>query len=115
LGAFFPQLEDIAFPAQENNYQMNENLIGDVYGRYMMTTKSNWNSKTFAVYKAASGWYDFPFNSTMTSVYTAWNEIRKLTNGEGINYAWAQILRVAAMQRITDMYGPIPLFKGEQW
>lgn len=111
LGAFFPQLEDIAFPAQENNYQMNENLIGDVYGRYMMTTKSNWNSKTFAVYKAASGWYDFPFNSTMTSVYTAWNEIRKLTNGEGINFAWAQILRVAAMQRITDMYGPIPYTK----
>lgn len=111
LGAFFPQLEDIAFPAQENNYQMNENLIGDVYGRYMMTTKSAWNSKTFAVYKAASGWYDFPFSSTMTTVYTAWNEIKKLTNGEGINFAWAQILRVAAMQRITDMYGPIPYSK----
>lgn len=108
LGAFFPQLEDIAFPAQENNYQMNENLIGDVYGRYMMTTKSDWNSKTFAVYKASSGWYNYPFNNTMSLVYTAWNEIKKLTGGEGVNFAWAQILRVAAMQRITDMYGPIP-------
>lgn len=111
LGAFFPQLQDIAFPAQENNYQMNENLLGDVYGRYMMTTNHNWNSKTFAVYKAETNWYGFPFNSTMTSVYTAWNEIRKLTNGEGVNYAWAQILRVAAMQRLTDMYGPIPYSK----
>lgn len=108
LGAFFPQMEDIAFPAQENNYQMNENLIGDVYGRFMMTTKSAWNSKTFAVYKATSGWYDYPFSSTMTAVYTAWNEIKKLTNGEGVNFAWAQILRVAAMQRLTDMYGPLP-------
>ena len=111
LGAFFPQLQDIAFPAQENNYQMNENLIGDVYGRYMMTTKSQWNSKTFAVYKAVSGWYGFPFNSTMPSVYTAWDEIKKITEGTGVNFAWAQILRVTAMQRITDMYGPIPYTK----
>lgn len=111
LGAFFPQLQDIAYPAQENNYQMNENLLGDVYGRYLMTTKSDWNSKTFAIYKADTGWYGFPFTSTMPGVYTAWNEIKKLTNGEGVNYAWAQILRVAAMQRITDMYGPIPYSK----
>lgn len=111
LGAFFPQLQDIAFPAQENNYQMNENLIGDVYGRYMMTTKSQWNSKTFAVYKAVSGWYSFPFNSTLPAVYTAWDEINKNTKGVGVNYAWAQILRVTSMQRISDMYGPIPYSK----
>ena len=107
-GAFFPQLQDIVFPAQENNYQMNENLLGDVYGRYMMTTESKWNSSSFAVYKAVPNWYSAPFKTTMTGVYTAWNEIRKQTNGEGINFAWAQILRVAAMQRLTDMYGPIP-------
>lgn len=111
LGAFFPQLQDIAYPAQENNYQMIENLIGDVYGRYMMTTKSDWNSKTFAVYRAETNWYSFPFKTTMPAVYTAWNEIKGLTNGEGVNFAWAQILRVAAMQRITDMYGPIPYSK----
>lgn len=111
LGAFFPQLQDIAFPAQENNYQMNENLLGDVYGRYIMTTKSEWNLKTYAVYKAAENWYGAPFTTTMPGVYTAWNEIKKMSNGEGPNFAWAQILRVAAMQRITDMYGPIPYSK----
>lgn len=110
LGAFFPQLQDIAYPAQENNYQMNENLIGDVYGRYMMTG-GKWPTKNFAVYNAPEGWVKFPFNNVMGNVYTAWNEIRKLTSGEGVNFAWAQILRVTAMQRLTDMYGPIPYSK----
>ncbi len=108
LGAFFPQLQDNAFPAQENSYQMNENLIGDVYGRYMMTSNDGWNTSNFSVYNAPEGWVKYPFNDVMSKVYTAWNEIRKQTNGEGVNFAWAQILRVTAMQRITDMYGPIP-------
>ncbi|MCT4646005.1 MAG: SusD/RagB family nutrient-binding outer membrane lipoprotein [Carboxylicivirga sp.] len=108
LGAFFPNLQDVAYPAQENSYQMNENLIGDVYGRYMMTTKDAWSEKTFDVYKAGRSWYGFPFNSIMVGTYTAWNEIKNRTNGEGINFAWAQILRVASMHRITDLYGPIP-------
>lgn len=111
LGAFFPQLQDIAYPAQENNFQHLENLLGDVYGRYMMTTKSDWNSKTFAVYKATAQWYGAPFRTAMPAVYTAWNEIKNLTDGEGVNFAWAQILRVAAMQRLTDVYGPIPYSK----
>lgn len=108
LGAFFPQLQDIAYPAQENVYQMNENLIGDVYGRYMMTTKSAWNTSNFSVYNAPEGWVKSPFNDVLSKVYTAWNEIKKQTNGEGVSFAWAQILRVTAMQRLTDMYGPIP-------
>ncbi len=111
LGAFFPQLQDNAFPAQENSYQMNENLIGDVYGRYMMTSNDGWNSSNFSVYNAPEGWVKYPFNDVMSKIYTAWNEIRKQTDGEGVNFAWAQILRVAAMQRITDMYGPIPYTK----
>ena len=113
LGAFFPQLQDNAFPAQENSYQMNENLIGDVYGRYMMTTKSAWNSSNFSVYNAPEGWVKYPFNDVLSKVYTAWNEIRKQTDGEGVSFAWAQILRVTAMQRLTDMYGPIPYSKVE--
>ena len=111
LGAFFPQLQDNAFPAQENSYQMNENLIGDVYGRYMMTTKSAWNTSNFSVYNAPEGWVKYPFNDVLSKVYTAWNEIRKQTDGEGVSFAWAQILRVTAMQRLTDMYGPIPYSK----
>ncbi len=111
LGAFFPQMMDNAFPAQENSYQMNENLIGGQYGRYMMYTKDAWNSTSFLVYNAPEGWIKHPFNDVMGKFYTAWNKVKTDTNGEGVNFAWAQILRVTAMQRLTDMYGPIPYSK----
>ena len=47
----------------------------------------------------------------MTNIYSAWNEIARSTNKSGINYAWAQLLRIQAMHRLTDMYGPIPYSK----
>ena len=33
LGAFFLPMTDLVVPAQENHYQMAENLVGDIYGR----------------------------------------------------------------------------------
>lgn len=108
MGAFFPNMSDIAFPAQENSYQMNENLIGAQYSRYMMFTKPSWSTSNFLIYNAPSGWINHPFQDLMSKFYSAWNEVHKMTEGKGVNYAWSQILRVIAMQRLTDQYGPIP-------
>ncbi|MDO5663737.1 MAG: SusD/RagB family nutrient-binding outer membrane lipoprotein [Bacteroidia bacterium] len=110
-GVFFITLQDNSFPAQENNYQMNQNLIGDYYGRYMMYTSAGWSPANFTTYNAPKGWVDYPFSNVMTSIYSAWNEIAKATNKTGVNFAWAQILRIQAMQRLTDMYGPLPYSK----
>ena len=39
----------------------------------------------------------------------AWREIRKaINNDEDPRFSMAQILKVAAMHRVTDTYGPIP-------
>lgn len=110
-GVFFISLQDNAFPAQENNYQMNQNLLGDYLGRYMMYTNAGWSLANFTTYNAPRNWVDFPFSSIMTNIYSAWNEIARATNKSGISYAWAQLLRVQAMHRLTDMYGPIPYSK----
>lgn len=106
LGAFFPQMLNYAYPAQENAYQMGENLIGDPYGRYL-SIAAEWTS-TFSTFNAPAGWINSPFNDAFEKVYGGWTQVKNQTNGEGHLYAWAQILRVTAMQRITDMYGPIP-------
>jgi len=106
LGAFFPQMLNYAYPAQENAYQMGENLIGDPYGRYL-SVANTWTA-TFSTFNAPAGWINSPFNDAFEKVYGGWTQVKEQTNGEGHLYAWAQILRVTAMQRITDMYGPIP-------
>lgn len=106
LGAFFPQMLNYAYPAQENAYQMSENLIGDPYGRYLSVANS-WTA-TFSTFNAPDGWVNWPFENIFAKIYGGWGQVNEMTNGEGFIFAWAQIVRVTAMQRMTDLYGPIP-------
>ena len=107
LGAFLPQLQNNVCPTQENDYQMCQNLIGDVYGRYMSITNDAWKT-SYSTFNAPTNWINYPFNSVFTKIYGAWSQIKKETNGKGEIFAWAQLLRIAAMHRMSDLYGPIP-------
>ncbi|MDR0508017.1 MAG: SusD/RagB family nutrient-binding outer membrane lipoprotein [Dysgonamonadaceae bacterium] len=95
-----------------NAYQYNENLVGQPYARYLTITKDSWNINNFCVFNASIAWLNSVFNDQMTKVYSSWFELRKILEAEGMmeHYAWgwAELLRVAAMHRTTDMYGPIP-------
>lgn len=106
LGAFFPQMLNYAYPAQENAYQMGENLIGDPYGRYL-SIANTWTA-TFSTFNAPAGWINSPFNDVYSKVYGGWSQVKQLTEGHGQLFAWAEILKVTSVQRLTDMYGPLP-------
>lgn len=111
LGASFPAMTDLVVPAQENHYQMAENLIGDLYSRYMMFTKDAWGAQNNPpLYNVPTSWYSSPFNY-MAEFYKEYVKVKEETGGEGINFAWAQILKVGTMVRLTDMYGPLPYSK----
>jgi hypothetical protein len=107
VGAYFDQMQNVVYSAQNNDYQQCESLLGDVYGRYMSITNNAWFN-SFATFNASDLWLNYPFDKVFSSFYPAWVEVKNKTNGEGVSFAWAQLLRVAAMQRITDAYGPIP-------
>lgn len=111
-GAFYLKLQGQVIPESSGGYQHSENLTGDVWGRFMMSNVK-WKGKNFSEFSYDhSGWVDNPFGE-LANFYPSFNEIRKSTKGEGVNFAWAKILRVAAMHRLTDMYGPIPYSKVE--
>lgn len=97
----------IVNPAQENKYQHNNSMIGDNYGRYMSITSEAW-SENFSNFNAKDTWIDSPFSDVLTGFYPSWIDLSQMTGEKGIYYAWAKILRVATMHRLTDMYGPIP-------
>ncbi|WP_165023504.1 RagB/SusD family nutrient uptake outer membrane protein [Dysgonomonas sp. ZJ279] len=113
LGAFFSQMQNIVYPVQENAYQMCQNLVSDVYGRYLTITNDGWKTN-YAIFNAPLGWLSSPFNDPFDQIYGAWGLI-KTAYDEDANrahyFALAQILRVAAMHRVTDSYGPIPYSK----
>jgi hypothetical protein len=112
-GSSFPRLEALVVPGESPNlYQHQENLLGAVYGRFMMSNVK-WKGRNLSEFGMDhNGWINNCFNQ-ITGFYAAWRDIVKDTNSEGINYAWAVILRVSVMHRITDTYGPIPYSKIE--
>lgn len=110
LGAFFPQMQVNVIPAQENDYQMCENLIGGGYGRYLTHPQPKWTT-TFAFFNANEDWLYYPYSVVFPRIYGAFKTIREATGGEGVTYAWAKILKAAAIHRMTDMYGPVPYSK----
>ena len=101
-------LEDQAFPEQENTYQMNVDLIGNYCGRYMTHTQPGWNNN-FQRMNAPEGWAAYPFRDCLPKVSTAMREILRRVDAENPFYCWAQIIRAAAVLRLTDTYGPFPI------
>ena len=95
-----------------NAYQFNENLTGQPYARYLTITKDTWNISNFCVFNAPINWLESLFNNQMTRLYSSWFELKKVLEEEDMmdHYAWgwAELLRVAAVHRTTDMYGPLP-------
>ena len=108
-GNFLIQMQNSAFPEQENAYQMTQDLIGNTMGRFMTYANNGWNSANFATMNAPLGWVGYPFSDTTPKVVSAFNEVARITNKSGLGYAWALILRAQAFLRLTDMYGPFPI------
>lgn len=112
--AFFLTLCDCAYPVgTENLYNTHESVIGDCYGRYQVLGTDKFKGANFITYNAPVDWLNQPYSDggVMVRVYGAWNKIKNITGGTGVNFAWAQILRIAAMQRLVDMYGALPYTK----
>ena len=94
---------------QENDFQMIYQMIGCEYGR--MTSASNmWGTDgMFATYNPRLGWQGYPFDKMMSDyMYTPYFKIRDASNGEGLVYHWANLLRIFGTVQISDMYGPTP-------
>ncbi len=107
LGSLFSSLISTMHYAQENRNQMVDQMIGNQYGGYMVTT-NNWQGTNFGTFNPASDWVDYPFKTIMVDFNSNFIKVKKVTDSKGYIYSWASILRVATMLRVADMYGPIP-------
>ncbi|MDP4261733.1 MAG: RagB/SusD family nutrient uptake outer membrane protein [Bacteroidota bacterium] len=119
-GVFFSQMEQNVFPVAQQPafgdemYQVVQNLAGDVYSGYMGASNNWFGGSNNTTYNLTPGWYGQAFNRAFLSVMPAWLAIKKKTQGQSSAqhiYALAQIIKVEAMHRTTDMYGPLPYFQ----
>lgn len=106
IGTKVKALESLVIPVQEHMYQFNESLVGGPFGGYFSTTVDTWRTK-FETFNPSADWRKWPFANVITETYTPYRGIVNGTEDE-VSIAFAKLLRVAIMQRVTDSYGPIP-------
>ncbi|MCT4217189.1 SusD/RagB family nutrient-binding outer membrane lipoprotein [Elizabethkingia anophelis] len=113
LGAFFIQMQKSVIPAgsngtdEVNQYQLTDNLQGDIYSGYMGVS-NNWNAgQNNSTYGLIPGWYGEMFSRAYLGTLAGWSQIKdRSTTPE--TAALADIIKIAALHRATDTYGPLP-------
>lgn len=113
LGIFITQEQTNVFPnatsGDASAYQVAQNLSADLYSGYMGTPTAFNGGQNNSNYFMMQGWNNAAFNVGYTSVMSAWNEVKRRAAATHPDmYAVASIVKVEAMHRVTDIYGPLP-------
>lgn len=117
VGAFYSQMQErvVLFKdgtgnAESSDYQVAQGLTSDLYSGYIGATGTWRSGATTAAYYMVSGWYNQIFSRGFSEVMPAWQKIKAAAEEmeQPAIKAMADIVKVEAMHRVTDTYGPIP-------
>lgn len=114
-GSFFKQLQRsvVIFSDGKNldsDYQIAQGLTSDLYSGYLAPTGSWYNGIHNGTYYFIQGWIDKTFRSGFTDAMPAWQSITETADEQNLPEirAIATVVKVQAMHRVADAYGPIP-------
>jgi hypothetical protein len=114
-GSFFSQMQRnvVLFKDGVNlssDYQVAQGLTSDVYSNYIAPTGTWFGGVHNGSYYFITGWIEKTFTSGFASVMPAWQQIKRVADEQGLPHvaALATIVKVQAMHRVADAYGPIP-------
>lgn len=105
-GTKVTNLQNLVVPVEEHIYQFVESLSGGPYAGYIGSTVNTWQDR-FETFNESTDWRKWPFSNVMTEMYAPYRAIVAETDDE-VALAFAKLLRVAIMHRVTDSYGPVP-------
>ncbi|WP_421919084.1 RagB/SusD family nutrient uptake outer membrane protein [Marinifilum sp.] len=111
VGAFLPQMQQSIYYNNDGGnwkYQLQQNLNADIYSGYLCPPTPFRNGKNASNYFLVD-WFNWPYKIGYSDVMGPWSEIKELTRESSREFYGASlILKVAAMHRVTDVYGPTP-------
>jgi len=111
-GGRFGQMQRGVFVVGANlsgEYQISEMLQGDLFASYFAPITSwGYTARHNDHYQLYPNWYNAAFNDAYTNIMLPWKQICDHTEETSPARALATVVKVLAMQRITDMYGPLP-------
>jgi hypothetical protein len=94
------------------NYQLQQGLIGDVYSGYMTPPTPFAGNVNNMTYSLVDGWNTFPWDDAYGNVMPQALNIKKFVDELNTESSKkftliANIIKVTAMHRVSDIYGPI--------
>lgn len=106
VGTKIVSMQSLVIPVEEHMYQFNESLTGGPFAGYIGSTVDTWLTR-FETFNPSADWRKWPFANVITEFYTPYRGIVDGSDDPVAN-AFADLLRVAVLNRVTDSYGPIP-------
>lgn len=110
-GGYLTTMQRRVVPEDVNLFQRSEDLFGNMYSGYFAATQ-NWgggaNGTTYAI---SDEWKDSPFKSTFVEFLSSWNILRQKVDSTSVLFAVGEVVKVEAVHKATDMYGPLPYLK----
>lgn len=103
-------MEGFVVPLDVNLHQFIECLLGGSYGGYLADSNNGFNAGKFSTYNPQEAWLKVPFNDIIPKLYSNQEDL-KIATSDPVLLSVAMIIKVAAISRITDIYGPIPYSK----
>lgn len=109
--------------AQKNIYvnspawitQLQQNLLGDVYSGYMMPPTPFRGNSNNMTYDLVDGWNTWAYQPAYSNVMLPVSKVEVVTKTKAPEiYAMAKIIKVEAMHRVSDIFGPIIYTKYRQ-
>jgi len=96
-----------------NEFQRACNLMGDAFSGYLSPIQAfNGGSYTCTYDLDGTDYNDYPFSVTFTKVMPAWLNLKYAHDNKIIGdeiFAVAEVIKVMAIQRTSDIYGPLPV------
>ena len=117
-GGAFAQMAANVLPAYQlgeseygsDRYQIIQDLSGNIFSGYTGATNNGFQANN--LYNITySTWYEAMFNDVYVRVIGSWTDLNAMRKDFPETVALADVLKVAALQRVTDTYGPIPYTK----
>lgn len=107
--AFIQTMQRNVFAEGANAYQLADNLLGDSYAGYFGQAQ-DWDSGNNSTCYSfpSSKWKDEPYMQAYDHVMSSWNILRQKVDSASVVFALGEVVKVEAMHRATDIYGPLP-------
>ena len=102
-GTYLTSLQRNVVPEDQNDFQLTEDLVGNMFAGYYAGTQSwegGYNSTTYAF---PDRWKNRPFSVAFTKLMSNWHQLRLKTDSASVLFAVGEVVKVEAMHNTTDI------------